>query len=97
VNTAKCTELATKDILNAAGNEPVGLIEFHPLSRVGAFTVGYTRDLNGSGRSRFGLGGDVTIYHVSPNLKENYGAPVSMHLFLRYRFTSAVTDGMAPH
>jgi hypothetical protein len=88
-------ELVTKDILNAAGNEPVGLVEFHPLSRVGALTLGYTRDLNGSSRSRFGLGGDVTIYHVPPNLQENYGGPVSMHLFLRYRFMSAATDGMA--
>ena len=88
-------ELVTKDILNA-GSDSVGFIDFHPLSRVGALTIGYTRDFNGSNRSRFGLGGDVTIYDVPANLKENYGQPVSMHIFLRYRFTTpAAGDGTA--
>ncbi|HEV3216209.1 MAG TPA: hypothetical protein VGZ27_10825 [Vicinamibacterales bacterium] len=87
-------ELVTKDILNA-GSDPVGFIDFHPLSRVGALTVGYTRDLNGSNRNRFGLGGDVTMYYVPPNLKKNYGGPVSMHVFVRYRFMSAAADGTA--
>jgi hypothetical protein len=88
-------ELVTKDILNAAGNDPIGFIDFHPLSRVGAFTLGYTRDLNGAARGRLGIGGDATIYHVPPNLKANYGSPVSLHLFLRYRFAStAAHDGM---
>jgi hypothetical protein len=84
-------ELVTKDILNAAGNDPIGFVDFHPLSRVGAFTLGYTRDINGGSRGRFGIGGDVTVYHVPPNLTENYGSPVSFHLFLRYRFRSAAT------
>jgi len=79
-------ELVTKDILNAAGNDPLGFIDFHPLSRVGAFTLGYTHDLNGSDRGRLGLGGDVTMYYVPPNLKDNYGGPISMHVVLRYRF-----------
>lgn len=81
-------ELVTKDILNAAGNDPIGFIDFHPLSRVGAFTLGYTRDLNGGTRGRFGAGGDLTMYDVPPNLKDSYGGPMSMHLFLRYRFTT---------
>jgi len=79
--------LVTKDILNA-GPDPVGYVDFHPLSRVAAFTLGYTRDVNGSSHGRFGLGGDLTMYHVPANLKENYGGPVSIHIFLRYRFMS---------
>ncbi len=34
---------------------------------------------------RVGIGGDVSVYRVPPNLAENYGTPVSFHLFLRYR------------
>jgi hypothetical protein len=83
----------TKDILKAGGYDPLGFIEFHPLSRVGAFTLGYTRDLNSGMRALVGIGGDVTTYYVPRNLKENYGGPVSMHLFVRVRFTSA--DAMA--
>jgi hypothetical protein len=88
-------EVVMKDILNAGGYDPVGFIEFHPLSRVGAFTLGFTRDLNSAARVRAGIGGDVTMYYVPKNLKENYGGPVSMHLFVRVRFASA--DPMAHH
>jgi len=35
--------------------------------------------------ARFGVGGDVTGYLVPDNLREAYGAPVSFHVFLRYR------------
>jgi hypothetical protein len=28
---------------------------------------------------------DVSVYRVPSNLAENYGTPVSFHLFLRYR------------
>ena len=33
----------------------------------------------------FGIGGDVTVYHVPQNLLDNYGSPASFHVFLRYR------------
>ena len=32
-------ELTTKDILNAGGRHPPGVLHFHPLSRVGALTA----------------------------------------------------------
>ena len=32
----------------------------------------------------FGMGGDVTVYHVAENLLDNYGAPASFHVFLHY-------------
>lgn len=78
-------ELTTKDILNAGGRHPPGFLHFHPLSRVGALTGGYVFDAVQSRAGRFGIGGDVSVYHVPPNLADNYGAPVSVHLFIRYR------------
>jgi hypothetical protein len=78
-------ELATKDILGAGGRHPPGFTHFHPLSRVGAFTLGYIYDIAESRAGRFGIGGDVTVYYVPPNLENNYGRPASFHVFLRYR------------
>ena len=78
-------ELVTKDILGAGGRHPQGFDHFHPLSRVGAFTGGYVYDAVVSRAGRFGVGGDATVYYVPPNLKVNYGAPASFHVFLRYR------------
>ena len=86
-------ETVMKDILNSGGYDPIGFFEPHLLSRIGAFTLGYTRDVNGGTRARVGIGGDVTTYYVPGNLKENYGGPVSLHLFVRVRFPSA--DPMA--
>jgi hypothetical protein len=84
------TELVTKDFMHLDAHEDtVAPAGFRPFSRVGAFTLGYTRDLNRGMRGRIGIGGDVTMYHVPSNLKEHYGGPVSLHVFLRYRFTSA--------
>ena len=53
---------------------------------VGAFTLGYTRDLPGTMFGRIGIGGDTTMYYVPHELQESYGAPLSFHVFLRYRF-----------
>ena len=78
-------ELTTKDILNAGGRHPPGIVHFHALSRVGAFTGGYVFDIIDSRAGLFGLGGDATVYHVPDNLLDNYGAPASFHVFLRYR------------
>jgi hypothetical protein len=78
-------ELTTKDILNAGGRHPAGVLHFHPLSRVGALTGGYVFDVVQSRAGRVGIGGDVSVYRVPSNLAENYGTPVSFHLFLRYR------------
>ena len=78
-------ELVTKDILGAGGRHPRGFQHPHPLSRVGAFTAGYVYDAIVSRAGRFGFGGDATVYYVPPNLKGNYGAPASFHVFLRYQ------------
>jgi hypothetical protein len=78
-------ELATKDILSPGGRHPRGFVHFHPLSRVGALTAGYVFDLADSRAGQYGIGGDVTVYHVPANLRDNYGSPASFHVFLRYR------------
>ena len=67
-------------------SSPPGFLAPHQLSRVAAFTLGYTRDVNSGMRARVGIGGDVTTYYVPDNLEENYGGPVSLRLFVRVRF-----------
>ena len=87
-------ELATKDILGAGGRHPRGFVHFHPLSRVGALTLGYVFDLLDAPAGRLGVGGDATVYHVPQNLRDNYGSPASFHIFLRYRPNRAVPHSM---
>jgi hypothetical protein len=82
-------ELAAKDVLGLGSFHPKGFIHFHPISRVAAGTLGFVWDLPHVRRGRLGLGGDVTAYHVSENLLVPYGAPLSVHLFLRWRPTTA--------
>ena len=64
----------------------------HELSTVGAFTVGYTRDLIAKAFGRIGIGGDTTMYYVPLVLQETYGAPLSFHAFLRFRFGTSQAD-----
>jgi hypothetical protein len=77
-------ESVAKDILDV-GFHPVNTFHRHRQSQVGALTFGYVRDFLDSKIGKFGIGGDFTAYAVPANLKEPYGAPVSFHLFLRYR------------
>jgi hypothetical protein len=64
----------------------------HEVANVGAFTVGYTRDVVTRAFGRIGVGGDMTMYYVPLMLQETYGAPLSFHLFLRYRFGAPQAD-----
>jgi len=80
-------ELVAKDILGAGGRHPRGFTHFHPLSRVGAFTGGYLFDLSATRAGLLSVGGDATVYYVAQNLLDNYGAPASFHVFLRYEPT----------
>jgi hypothetical protein len=57
--------------------------------KVGAFTLGYTRDLAARSFGRIGVGADMTMYYVPHELQESYGAPVSFHGFVRFRFNTA--------
>ena len=57
------------------------------LMKIGAFTLGYTRDLTVRSFGGIGLGADMTMYYVPGDLQESYGAPVSFHAFLRFCLT----------
>jgi hypothetical protein len=69
----------------------------HDLMNVGAFTLGYTRDFFDKASGRIGIGGDATMYYVPHELQESYGAPLSFHLFVRYRFSAPAAAADAPH
>ena len=77
-------ENVAKDILDA-GFHPIGIKHTHRQSPVGALTAGYIRDVATPGWGTFGIGGDITGYHVPENLEESYGSPVSFHVFVRFR------------
>jgi hypothetical protein len=79
-------ELVDKDILTAGGYEPPAGHQPHILSRIGAWTTGYLRQLGTWAGGEVGIGGDATVYRTPPNLLESYGHPFSAHVFLRCRF-----------
>ena len=59
---------------------------FDQFFRVGAVTFGGVRDIVAQEKVRFGIGADVTFYHVPDGLKPIYGSgPTSFHVFLRIR------------
>jgi hypothetical protein len=90
-------ESVAKDILDA-GFHPRGTFHRHRQSQVGAFTLGYVRDLRVVPNGRFGIGGDVTGYRVPDNLREAYGSPASFHVFVRYRHgNESIADVMHVH
>jgi hypothetical protein len=84
-------ESVAKDILDV-GFHPAGFHR-HRQSQVGAFTVGYVRDLARTRFDRLGLGVDVTAYAVPANLEDAYGSPVSVHVFFRYRVQVGAPGG----
>jgi hypothetical protein len=69
----------------------------HEVMNVGAFTLGYTRDVTARLFGPVGIGADMTLYYVPLMLQESYGAPVSFHAFLRYRFGTAPAAGEHHH
>ena len=75
-------ELVDKDILEAGGYDPPEFAHAHPLSRVGALTLGYQRRLADFTHGNLGLGGDVSVYRTPANLLTPYGHPLSFHIFL---------------
>lgn len=78
-------ELVVKNILTAGGRHPPGFRHPHVFSRVGAITIGVLHERWRFSYGRMAVGGDITGYHVAANLRESYGRPVSIHVFLRYR------------
>ncbi len=78
-------ESVAKDILDVGFHPRGGVFHRHRQSQVGAFTIGYIRDVLTMQAGTFGAGADITSYAVPANLKESYGSPLSFHVFIRYR------------
>jgi hypothetical protein len=78
------TEVAAKHLFGLISH-PKDLTHPHAYSDVDALTIGYIRELPIPGTTRFGIGGDVTLYRTSPDLLLYYEGSHSYHVFLRWR------------
>ena len=76
-------EKARKEILGL-GFHPKGFGHPHIYSDIDAFTLGAVRDLPFA-PGRLGVGADVTVYRMSPDMALYYDGSKSFHLFLRWR------------
>jgi hypothetical protein len=77
-------EIAVKQLFGL-GLHPKGFEHPHIYSHVDALTLGGVRDVTVWRWSRLGLGADVTLYHMSPDLLAFYEGSHSFHVFLRWR------------
>ena len=72
------------------GFHPKGFGHPHIYSDIDAFTLGAVRDLP-LAPGRLGVGADVTVYRMSPDMALYYDGSKSFHLFLRWRPRAAAT------
>jgi hypothetical protein len=82
-------EVGAKELFGL-GPHPKELVHRHWFSDVNAFTFGLVRDLPGRSITnrhvgRLGVGADVTLYRMSPDLLPYYASSRSFHVFLRWR------------
>jgi hypothetical protein len=77
-------ENVTKQILGL-GFHPKGFTHPHFYSHANVLTIGLVRDLPIAGRSRIGVGADVTFYRASPEMTDLYDGSHSFHFFMRWR------------
>ncbi|HZP48129.1 MAG TPA: hypothetical protein VFB07_06335 [Vicinamibacterales bacterium] len=78
-------EVVEKELLGL-GYHPLGFQHPHVYSHIDALTVGTVWDLVTDARyGRFGIGGDVTVYHLSPDIVPYWDGSRSFHAFLRWR------------
>jgi hypothetical protein len=77
-------ERTVKQLLGL-GLHPRGLNHKHAYSTIDALTLGYVRELPAMAGSRLGIGADVTLYGMSPDLVPFFEGSRSFHLFLRWR------------
>jgi hypothetical protein len=77
-------EVVEKEVLGL-GFHPFGFFHPHLYSHVDALTLGLVRDVVTGSAGRFGLGGDATVYHMSPDLLPFWEGSRSYHVFVRWR------------
>ncbi|HLL16299.1 MAG TPA: hypothetical protein VK388_14635 [Pyrinomonadaceae bacterium] len=70
----------------------------HPQFRIGAYTLGYVRDVWNTDKMSVGVGGDFTFYSKPAILDPVYGSsPKSYKFFIRFRPGRMKMDGHASH
>ena len=80
-------ELVDKnELLDANERARLGIRDEHPSFRIGAYTLGYVRDVWRPRNFLVGVGGDATLYSKPSSLEQIYGRnPASYKIFLRVR------------
>jgi len=85
------TEVTAKELFGLHAH-PKDQAHRHWFSDVTAVTAGYLRDVSITRAGRVGVGADITLYRVAPDMAPYYGSsPRSFHIFLRWRPEVAVT------
>jgi hypothetical protein len=78
-------EVVEKELLGL-GYHPLGFQHPHVYSHIDELALGAVYDIVSDSRAgRFGIGGDVTIYHLSPDLVPYWAGSHSYHAFFRWR------------
>ena len=72
--------------------------DVHPQFRIGAYTLGYVRDVWNTDKMSVGVGGDFTFYSKPAILDSVYGSsPKSYKFFIRFRPGRMKMDGHGNH
>lgn len=82
------SEIGEKQLFGL-GFHPKGFEHPHVYSHMDTLTVGAVRDVWTAARSRIGIGADVTLYHMSPDLLPYFDGSHSFHVFARWRLRAA--------
>ena len=82
-------ERVRKQILGL-GFHPKGLGHPHVYADIDAVTIGGVFDLPFVTRGRFGLGADITVYRMGPDMAFYFDGSRSVHAFIRWRPSATV-------
>jgi hypothetical protein len=77
-------EIAEKQILGL-GYHPKGFVHPHVYSHFDVLTLGAIHDVLHARWARVGIGADVTLYHMSPDMLVYFEGSHSYHVFARWR------------
>jgi hypothetical protein len=77
-------EIANKELFGL-GYHPAGFQHPHIYSHFDVLTLGAIHDFLTERWARIGIGGDVTLYHMSPDMLPYYEGSHSYHVFVRWR------------
>jgi len=67
------------------GLHPAGFQHPHVYSHFDVLTLGAVQDFVMARWARFGIGGDITLYHMSPDMLPYFEGSRSFHVFARWR------------